>query len=72
MNAVRTIGIILLVLGGLGLAYGGFSYTKESTKAKLGPIELKVQEQERVNIPLWGSVAAIAIGGVLVLTDRRK
>jgi hypothetical protein len=54
------------------LAYGGFSYTKESTKAKLGPIELKVQEQERINIPLWGSVAAIAIGGVLVLTGRRN
>jgi hypothetical protein len=72
MNAAKTIGIILLVLGGLGLAYGGFSYTKESTKAKLGPIELKIQEQERINIPLWGSVAAIAIGGVLVLTGRRN
>lgn len=72
MNAAKTIGIILLVLGGLGLAYGGFSYTKENTKAKLGPIELKVQEQERINIPLWGSVAAIVIGGVLVLTGRRS
>jgi hypothetical protein len=72
MNAAKTIGIVLLVLGGLGLAYGGFSYTKESTKAKIGPIELKVQEKERINIPLWGSVAAIVIGGVLVLTGRRS
>lgn len=72
MNAAKTIGIVLLVLGGLGLAYGGFSYTKESTKAKIGPIELKIQEKERINIPLWGSVAAIVIGGVLVLTGRRS
>jgi hypothetical protein len=72
MNAAKTIGIVLLVLGSLGLAYGEFSYTKESTKAKIGPIELKVQEKERINIPLWGSVAAIVIGGVLVLTGRRS
>jgi hypothetical protein len=72
LNTAKTIGIILLILGGLGLAYGGFSYTKDSTKAKLGPIELKVQEKERIDIPLWGSIAAIAIGGVLVLTGRKN
>ncbi len=72
MDTTKTIGIILLVLGCLGLAYGGFSYTKDSTKAKVGPIELKVKEKEQVNIPLWGSVAAIVVGGVLLVSGRRK
>ena len=44
MNPTKLIAIALIVLGGLGLAYGGFSYTKETTGVKRGPIELKVQE----------------------------
>lgn len=72
MDATKMIGVVLLVLGGLGLAYGGFSYTKDSTKAKIGPLELKVSEKQQVNIPLWGSIAAIAVGGVLLVSGRRK
>ena len=45
MNPVKLIGIILIAAGGLGLVYGGFSYTKDSTALKLGPLELKVQEK---------------------------
>ena len=71
MNTSKLIGIILIVLGGLGLAYGGFSYTKETTGVKLGPLELKVQERERVNIPLIVSAGAIA-AGVLLLALGRK
>jgi uncharacterized membrane protein len=42
MNAVK-MAVILLIAGGvLGLVYGGFSYTKETHGAKLGPIELSV------------------------------
>ena len=40
MNPTKLIGIILIAAGGLGLVYGGFSYTKETTGMKLGPIEL--------------------------------
>jgi hypothetical protein len=72
MNATKIIGIILLILGSLGLAYGGFSYTKDSTKAKIGPIELRIQENERVEIPLWGSIAALAIGGILLISGRKN
>ena len=72
MDTTKMIGVILLVLGALGLIYGGFSYTKDSTKAKIGPIELKIQEKEQVNIPLWSSIAALAVGGVLLVSGRRK
>ncbi|CAG4883353.1 conserved protein of unknown function [Georgfuchsia toluolica] len=72
MNSAKIVGIILIVLGGLGLAYGGFSYTKETTKAKLGSLELKVQEQETVNVPLIVSAGSIAVGIFLLVAGKTK
>ena len=71
MNLSKIIGIILIVLGGFGLAYGGFSYTKETSAVKLGPLELKVQERERINIPLIASAGAIVAGVVLLAMGRK-
>jgi uncharacterized membrane protein YidH (DUF202 family) len=72
MNPAKIIGILLIVGGVLGLALGGFSYTKETHKASLGPIALSVQEKETVNIPLWASIAAVVAGaGVLVMGGRK-
>jgi uncharacterized membrane protein YiaA len=72
MTLAKLAGILLVVLGVLGLIYGGFSYTKETTKAKLGPIELKVQEQETVNVPMIVSAGALAIGVFLLVAGRKK
>jgi hypothetical protein len=72
MNPTKLIGIILIVAGGLGLAYGGFSCTKQTTGVKLGPIELKVNEKERVNVPMIVSAGAIAIGIFLLVAVGRK
>ena len=72
LNSVRIAAIVLIVAGVLGLVYGSFSYTKETHEAKLGPIEFSVQEKQRVNIPVWAGVGAIAIGGVLLLLGGRK
>ena len=72
MNPTKLIGIIAIIAGCLGLAYGGFSYTRQSTAVKLGPIELKVQEKETVNVPLIFSVGAIVVGIVLLVGVGRK
>lgn len=72
MNAIRIAAIALIVAGALALAYGGFSYTKETHQAKLGPIELSVQEQQTVNIPVWAGVVGIVIGGVLLLYGAKR
>jgi hypothetical protein len=72
MNPTKLIGIILIVGGCLGLAYGGFSYTKETTGVKLGPIELKVEEKQNVNIPLIVSGGAIVLGVLLIVGVGRK
>lgn len=72
MGGIRLIGIALIVGGALGLVYGGFSYTRENTAAKLGPVEIKVEQKETVNIPLWAGIAAIVGGGVLLLAGPRR
>jgi hypothetical protein len=72
MNAVKIAAIALIVAGALGLVYGSFSYTKESHEAKLGPIEFSVKDKETVNVPIWASVGAIAIGGVLLLWGGKR
>jgi uncharacterized membrane protein YidH (DUF202 family) len=72
MNPTKLIGIVLIAGGCLGLAYGGFSYTKQTTGVKLGPIELQVQEKETVNVPLIVSAGAIALGVVVLVAVGRK
>ena len=66
VNATKLLGIALLVAGVLGLIYGGFSYTKDTTAVKLGPIELTVKEKQSVNIPLWAGIASVVAGGFLL------
>ena len=72
MNAVRVLAIALIVAGALGLAYGSFSYTKDSHDLKLGPIQMSIKDKETVNVPVWMGVAAIVVGGLLlVFGDKR-
>lgn len=72
MNAIKMIGILLIVAGTLGLVYGSFSYTSETHEANLGPIELSVKENKNVNVPMWAGVGSIALGGFLLVFGRRK
>jgi hypothetical protein len=72
MEQMRVVALILLVLGVLALAYGGFTYTKETSKAQIGPLELTVKDRETVNIPVWAGVAAVAAGGGLLLLGARR
>jgi TRAP-type C4-dicarboxylate transport system permease small subunit len=71
MNPIRILAIVLIVAGVLGLAYGSFSYTKETHEAKIGPLELSVKEKETVNVPQWAGVGAIVIGVVLLLVRTK-
>ncbi len=72
MNTVKIFALALIVVGTLGLAYGGFSYTKDTTVVKLGSIELTAKEKETVNIPMWAGIAAIFAGGLLLVAGGRK
>ena len=72
MSPIRLIGVILIVAGALGLAYGGFTYTKSTHDTKIGPIELSVKNKETVNVPVWAGVGAIVLGGVLLAAGKSK
>lgn len=70
MNGIKMFAIALIIAGGLGLLYGGFSYTKNTHEAKLGPIVMSVTEKETVNIPIWAGIAAIAAGAFLLISRK--
>ena len=72
MNSIKLVALGLIAAGVLGLAYGGFSYTKETHQAALGPLELSVKERETVNVPVWASVGAIILGGAMLVMGGRK
>ena len=72
MNSVKIAALVLIAAGILGLVYGGFSYTKETHDVKLGPVEFSVKEKQKVNIPVWGGVGAIVIGGALLLFGSKR
>jgi LPXTG-motif cell wall-anchored protein len=68
---MRTIAIVLLVAGVLGLMYGGFTYTRQTHDAKVGPVEISVSENQRVNVPMWMGVALVAGGAGLLLRAKK-
>ncbi len=72
MNGTKLVGVVLLVVGVLALAYGSFSYTKDTTAVKLGPMELSVKQKETVNVPVWAGVAAIVAGGLLLAFGGKR
>jgi drug/metabolite transporter (DMT)-like permease len=72
LSPIRLIGVILIVAGALGLAYGGFTYTKSTHDTKIGPIELSVKNKETVNVPVWAGVGAIVLGGVLLAAGKSR
>jgi hypothetical protein len=72
VSAMKILGIVLVAGGILGLVYGGFSYTKESHEAKIGPITLSVTEKDRVNVPMWVGIGAIVVGGLILVFGSRK
>ena len=72
MNPIKAVGGLLLVAGVLALVYGGFTYTKDTTAVKLGPLELSVKEKQSVNVPVWAGAGAVLAGGLLLLVGLKK
>jgi multidrug transporter EmrE-like cation transporter len=71
VGPIRIVGVILIVAGALGLAYGSFSYTKQTHSTKIGPIELSVKEKETVNVPVWAGLGAVIAGTVLLVVGKK-
>lgn len=72
MSAIKILAVALLVAGVVGLAYGAFSFTEATHHATLAAFDLSARESEAFRNPIWASVDAILVGGVLALLGRKK
>lgn len=72
MSAIKLAALALITAGALGLAYGRFSYTKETHETTIGSLELSIKDKETVNVPVWAGVGAIVLGGVLLLVSSKR
>jgi hypothetical protein len=72
MVIARLAGVLLIVAGAAALAYGGFTYTSDTHSAKVGPVVVKIQERQTVDVPLAVGAGAIALGVFLLLAFRSR
>jgi len=72
MKSRAVVGVVLILLGVLGLALGGFSFTKKEKVLDLGPIEATADDKKSVPIPPLLGVLAVVGGVVLVATSARR
>lgn len=72
MNPTKMAALVLIVAGVLALAYGGFTYTKETHDANIGPIHMSVDEKETVDVPIWAGLGALLLGGALLVFGNKR
>lgn len=72
MKPAAIVGVVLILLGVVGLALGGFSFTKKEKVLDIGPIEATADDKETVPIPPLLGVLAVVGGVVLVATSARR
>ena len=69
---MKLVGIVLIILGVLALAYQGIRYTTKDKLVDIGPIEVTTTKEKSVPLPPIVGGVAIAAGIVLILVERRK
>lgn len=69
---MKAFGVVLIVLGIVGLAVTGISFTTQETVADLGPLQIEREERRTVPIPAVAAGAALVAGIVLVVASSRR
>lgn len=73
MKPVTLVGILLIILGALALAYGGISYTHQEKVLDIGPIHATREAHEQIPLPpLLGGMALVGGVALLVIGARQK
>jgi hypothetical protein len=72
MSAAKLIGVLLIVGGVLALIYGGFTYTRHTSTADVGPVHLSVQHRQTVAVPIWAGIGVIVLGGLVIAFNGRR
>jgi hypothetical protein len=68
MDARKIAAAALIVIGALGLGYGGFSHAQDTHPAGVGANRVSVDDKQSINVPVWAGAGAI----VLMLVSRRR
>ncbi len=71
MPIQKLLAIVFISAGIMGLIYGGFSFTKETHEAELGPLSMSIDEKEYVSVPVWAGIASIVVGTGLLLMRKQ-
>jgi hypothetical protein len=69
---MKILGMVLVVAGILGLAYGGFTYTTHKRAADMGPLQIETSKRHQVFIPPVLGISGIILGGALLFAARAK
>ncbi len=72
MKPVTLVGIALIILGVLALAYQGITYTTREKVIDVGPLQASVEKKKSIPLPPILGVLALAGGVVLVIVGARK
>lgn len=72
MKLTTILGIVLIAVGALGLAYGGISFTTQEEVVDVGPIEASVEEKETIPLPPVAGGIAVLAGVGLLLVGRKN
>lgn len=69
---MKLVGIILIVLGVLALAYQGIRYTTQEKVIDIGPLKVTAAEKKTIPLPPILGGAAIVAGIALILVERKR
>jgi hypothetical protein len=72
MNSTKLVAIVLVVFGALGLAYDGFTYTKDKHSADIGALHVTVDERAHLNVPVWAGLGAVLVGVILLVVPSKS
>jgi uncharacterized membrane protein HdeD (DUF308 family) len=72
MKPVAIVGVILIVLGVVALAYQGITYTTKDKVVDLGPLKVEAKREKTIPLPPILGVVALVGGVVLLVVSARK
>ena len=72
MKLITILGIVLIVFGGLALAYGGFTYVTRETVVEVGPVKVQADRERTVPFPPILGGVALAVGVALTVVGVRQ
>ena len=73
MKVGTLVGLILVLVGLVGVVYGGITYTRKREVARVGPLQVTTQEERQLPIsPSLGGIAIVAGVGLIVAVRRAR